>query len=91
MFKHFCNVLTFYFKLLCNNVFSGSAGKDIRVVAKVGCALAVDNIQEIIDISDGIFIDRGAIGNELQGEKLFLAQKSIIAKCNQVYSKIRHS
>ena len=64
-------------KLLAEN------GKpDIKVLPKIECVEGVENIDEIIEVSDGIMVARGDLGVEVPAEEVPLIQKSIIRKCN---------
>lgn len=52
------------------------------VIAKIEHPLAVANIDDIINVSDGIMIARGDLGVELPTEDVPIVQKTIIRKCN---------
>ncbi|XP_023022977.2 pyruvate kinase [Leptinotarsa decemlineata] len=60
----------------------GQGGETIQIVAKIGVSAAIANIDEIIEASDAICIDCERLMVELPKEKVFLVQKSILAKCN---------
>lgn len=57
------------------------AGTLRPVVAKIEKPQALDDIDNIIDVSDGIMVARGDLGVELSVEKVPAAQKTIIRKC----------
>ncbi len=57
-------------------------GKDVPVIAKIEKREAVEQIDEILKIADGIMIARGDLGVELPPQEVPVLQKSIIRKCN---------
>ncbi len=60
-----------------------SLGGNQKVLSKIERVEAVDNIDEIIEVSDGIIIARGDLGNEIPLEEIPFVQHKIINKCNQ--------
>ncbi len=59
-------------------------GKEIPVIAKIEKPEAVDNIDEIISVSDGIMVARGDLGVEMNPQEVPVIQKQIISKCNSL-------
>jgi pyruvate kinase len=54
---------------------------DTRVIAKIEKPEAVQNINEIIQVVDGIMVARGDLGVELPLQRVPLIQKDIVEKC----------
>ncbi len=62
-----------------------NGGSQIGIIAKIENAEGIDNIDDIIQESDGIMIARGDMGVEIPAHKVPHIQKTIISKCNQQY------
>ncbi len=58
-----------------------AADYSAKIIAKIEKPAAVKNIDEILDVTDGIMIARGDLGVEVAMEKLPAIQKNIIRKC----------
>ncbi|MGQ9584395.1 MAG: pyruvate kinase [Anaerolineae bacterium] len=58
-------------------------GRPVPVIAKIEKPEALDNIDKIIEASDGIMVARGDLGVETSPETVPMVQKEIIARCNQ--------
>lgn len=59
-------------------------GKRARVIAKIEKPEAIREIDNIIDITDGIMVARGDLGVELPMERVPLLQKMIVDKCIEI-------
>ena len=59
-----------------------NGGEDIRIIAKIENAQGVANVDDIIEVSDGIMVARGDMGVEIPYEEVPVIQKKII---NKVY------
>ena len=55
--------------------------EDMLVISKIESETAIDNIDDIIEVSDGIMVARGDLGVEVPVVNLPIYQKTIIEKC----------
>lgn len=63
-------------------VLEDCGGEDVHIISKIESEEGVDNLDEIIEVSDGIMVARGDLGVEIENSKVPLVQKEVIRKCN---------
>lgn len=86
--KHSCDYLALSFVNTKEDVIEArklidDAGGDALIISKIESQSGIDNIDEIIEVSDGIMVARGDLGVEVPMEELPMLQKDIIRKCRE--------
>ena len=57
-------------------------GEGIHIIPKIENQEGIDNIDEILEVSDGLMVARGDLGVEIPAEDVPLVHKQLIHKCN---------
>ena len=57
---------------------------NITIFPKIENQEGIDNIEEILEVSDGLMVARGDMGVEIPPEKVPMVQKDLIRKCNKL-------
>ncbi|MBC2578080.1 pyruvate kinase [Peptostreptococcus russellii] len=65
-------------------ILEENGADDIQIISKIESHEGVENIDSIIQVSDGIMIARGDMGVEIPSEEVPIVQKMIIRKCNEI-------
>ncbi|WP_458404405.1 pyruvate kinase [Methanobrevibacter sp.] len=86
--SHSCDYLALSFVNTKDDVIAArkiirEAGGDAAVISKIESQMGIENLDEIIDVSDGIMVARGDLGVEVPMEELPMLQKDIIKKCRE--------
>ena len=85
---HSCDYLALSFVNSKEDVFKvkdiiSASGGDAKIISKIESQKGIDNLDEIIEASDGIMVARGDLGVEVPLERLPMIQKEIIKKCRE--------
>lgn len=86
--QHSCDYLALSFVNTGDDVIAArkiieEAGGDACIISKIESRMGIENIDEIIDESEGIMVARGDLGVEVPMEELPMLQKDIIRKCRE--------
>ena len=73
--------------LQAREIFKQYGREDLKVISKIESTAGFDNLDEILEVSDGVMVARGDLGVEVPLQSLPIYQKSIIKRCRE-YGKI---
>ncbi|WP_052255952.1 pyruvate kinase [Salinicoccus sp. YB14-2] len=59
-------------------------GNYINIIPKIENQEGIDNIDSILEVSDGLMVARGDLGVEIPPESVPMVQKELIKKCNLI-------
>ena len=68
--------------LAIREVLENNNATDIQIISKIENKEGVDNLDEILQVSDGLMVARGDLGVEIPTEDIPIVQKQMIKKCN---------
>jgi len=64
-------------------IFKKYNREDLKVISKIESTAGFENLDEILEVSDGIMVARGDLGVEVPLQALPFYQKTIIRKCRE--------
>ena len=69
--------------LEAREIFKEYGREDIKVISKIESATGFENLDEILEASDGVMVARGDLGVEVPLQGLPFYQKTIVKKCRE--------
>ena len=69
--------------LAIREILEENNAEHIKIISKIENQEGVENLDEIIEVSDGIMVARGDLGVEIPTEEIPVVQKLMIQKCNE--------
>lgn len=69
--------------LRVRRILENYGNDNIKLISKIERPIALDNFDNILEVSDGIMVARGDLGVEIDPDKVPLEQKEMIYKCNK--------
>ncbi|MDR2650632.1 MAG: pyruvate kinase [Clostridiales bacterium] len=70
--------------LKVREVLEENGGEGIQIIAKIESRDGVNNLDNILEVADGIMVARGDLGVEIPPEEVPLVQKQLIHKANSL-------
>ena len=58
--------------------------EDLQIICKIESALGIENLEDILNVSDGVMVARGDLGTEVPSEMVPIYQKQMINTCRRL-------
>ena len=70
--------------LAIREILEENNAEHIKIISKIENQEGVENLDEILQVSDGLMVARGDLGVEVPTEEMPIIQKDMIRKCNEL-------
>ncbi|MCI6738277.1 MAG: pyruvate kinase [Intestinibacter sp.] len=70
--------------LAIREILENNNATHIQIISKIENQEGVENLDEILQVSDGLMVARGDLGVEVPTEEIPIIQKNMIKKCNEL-------